>query len=495
MSYIKKSLDSVVAKLSDDNYDQSIAFYRLWFGIAHKFHRFTSDRISDVIWSNRGTNHSIDPDEGKLIHPTAHLIVRFTSDMESDHSFAPQTAGLQTRLCAMTLQGFFSDNMEAAWDNESRRSATALRLYIGANFIAHWANLGCIEEDVICNQILQSLLSHPKLHDHQADTLFILFKLAGATFEAYADPLVVDRCFELLKDHYNHGSVEQGLVKACAARIMKDSHRVNANFQEIIALRERGWEGLPPPPIFMTGKSKPAGASQKDPAATPVATSLGLPNQDLKPQTPQTPPLESVTAPESDAIPASPVTQSPSISISTLSDFTVADISGDESPIDPAISDTSDDEGPIDPTAATPHETFYLDDGNVEVLCGNTLFRVHVSTLSFHSPTLRRMFVQTNLAAAESPNGCPRILSPDAPRDFAMLLKTIYFPGFVAVPTRCRAAPLITYSFPDSPNGIKYRISPHSRPCSESPQSMRCPLSDLRYSRSFVMHIQRHLRG
>ena len=56
-------------------------------------------------------------------------------------------------------------------------------------------------------------------------------------------------------------------------------------------------------------------------------------------------------------------TQSPSISIASLSDFTIAD--------------TSDDESPTDPTAVTPHDTFYLEDGNVEVLCGNTLFRVH----------------------------------------------------------------------------------------------------------------------
>ena len=44
------------------------------------------------------------------------------------------------------------------------------------------------------------------------------------------------------------------------------------------------------------------------------------------------------------------------------------------------------------------------------------------------------MLAQTSLAAAESPNGCPRILSSDAPNDFAALLKTIYLPGFVAMP-------------------------------------------------------------
>jgi hypothetical protein len=184
--------------------------------------------------------------------------------------------------------------------------------------------------------------------------------------------------------------------------------------------------------VFTTGKPKPTGANQEDTAATPVATSLGLPSGDSEPQPiPQPIPLEPVTIPEPDAVAlASPATHSPSLSIATLSDFTVADTSDDESPIDTAIADVSDDEPPIDdPTARAQHEIFYLQDGNVEVLCGNRLFRVHTSILSFHSPALRRMFAQTNLDTAESPNGCPRILSSDTPADFATLLKMIYLPG------------------------------------------------------------------
>jgi hypothetical protein len=182
--------------------------------------------------------------------------------------------------------------------------------------------------------------------------------------------------------------------------------------------------------VFTTNKPKPTGASQKDPAATPVATSLGLPNTDLESRIPRSP-LEPVAAPESDVtITASPITHSPSISIATLSDFTIADASDDEPPIDTTIADTSEDEFPTDdPMAAVPHETFNFEEGNVEVLCGNTLFRVHTGILFLHSPALRRMFSRTSLDAAESPNGCPRILSSDTATDFATLLKTIYLPG------------------------------------------------------------------
>ena len=231
---------------------------------------------------------------------------------------------------------------------------------------------------------------------------------------------------------------------------MEGGHCSKTSFQEVIGLRERDWEGLPPPPVFTAGGPGPTGANQNEPSVTPVVKPLGLPNRDLEPQIiqpvplepqahriPRIPPLEQVTVPEMDTVPASPATaatQSPSISIASLSDFTIADVSDNEPPVDSTAPDVSDDELPIDPTATTPHKTFYLEDGNVEVLCGNTLFRVTVSTLSFHSPALRQMFAPTNLVTAESPNGCPRIISPDTAKDFATLLKVVYLPGFVALP-------------------------------------------------------------
>ena len=228
--------------------------------------------------------------------------------------------------------------------------------------------------------------------------------------------------------------MKRELVQVRTPRPVEGGHRAEKNSQEVVVLRERGWEGLPPPPVFTTGKPEPIGADRNDPAATPIATSLGLPNKDLEPQIPQPPPPESVTVPESGpipAFPATPVIQSPSISIATLSDLTIADASDDESSIISTTTDTFDDEPLIDPAAITPHRTFYLEDGNAEVLCGNTLFRVHPTILSFHSPALRQMFAQKTFTTVELPNGCPRILSSDTPRDFATLLKIIYLPVYV----------------------------------------------------------------
>ena len=197
MDDIDNALGPVVRQLSEENYIHSLAFYRLWSDIGQTHHQTPSDRIFNAIWNNRWTpSPTIDPKEGKLIHSTAHLIVRFASDVESDYVLAPYSSGLQSRLCARTLREFFNANLRACCGD-----GIGGNICVEANLVAHWANLGYVEEAVIRNHILQSLISHPKLYDHQADALIILFKLAGATFGAYADLSVVDRCFELLRDH------------------------------------------------------------------------------------------------------------------------------------------------------------------------------------------------------------------------------------------------------------------------------------------------------
>ena len=110
--------------------------------------------------------------------------------------------------------------------------------------------------------------------------------------------------------------------------------------------------------------------------------------------------------------PKSSAPPSPSTSITTLSDFFIAD--------------SLDDEPVLGPETIIPHDTFYLEGGNVEAVCGKSLFHVHASTLSFHSQVLRQMFSPANLAVAESPNGCPHIVSSSTPTDLVTLLKIIY---------------------------------------------------------------------
>jgi hypothetical protein len=234
MDRIQRALDSVVSKLSDENYEQSFALYRFWFDIGQTYHQIPSDLVSNAILSNRTTG-SINAGRGELIHTTAHLTLRFANDVESDRILALHNAGLQSRLCARILQDFFSNNLEIVWDagighNTCYWACTPEYFYANTNFVAHWANLGYVEETTIRDHILQSLITYPKLYDHQADALIILFKLAGATFEAYADPSTVDRAFELLKAHYTGKSVKRTLVQVRGSPVVKGSRRAQANF-------------------------------------------------------------------------------------------------------------------------------------------------------------------------------------------------------------------------------------------------------------------------
>jgi len=196
METIGEALGFVVGELSDENYERSLTFYRYWFETGGNYLQIPSDQVFDAIWDNRGAQSSINRDRGKIFHTSAHLILRFASDAESDHILAPHSSGLQNHLCASLLREFTHNNLIIARYSRDRDPNS---FYADVNLIAHWANLGFVEEAAIRNHILQSLISHPQLYIHQVFALIILFKLAGATFEAYVDPSVVDRCFEILK--------------------------------------------------------------------------------------------------------------------------------------------------------------------------------------------------------------------------------------------------------------------------------------------------------
>jgi len=198
MTNIQEALDSAVKKISDQHYEQSFAYFRLWLGIGQSHLQISSDLALGSICRNRNSAPS-NPD-CDFIYPTAHLIVRFANDVESDPTLAPHSAGLRSRLCARILREFFDDYLYNLHTNTNWLSGF---FYMDVNLIAHCVNLGYMEETTIRDHILQSLICCDKLYDHQAIALVILFKIAGATFSAYVDPAVVDRCFELLKNHGN----------------------------------------------------------------------------------------------------------------------------------------------------------------------------------------------------------------------------------------------------------------------------------------------------
>ena len=295
-----------------------------------------------------------------------------------------------------------------------------------------------MDEDTIRDRILQSPISHPRLYEHQANALLTLFKVAGATFEAHADPTVVDRCFEFLENScYSLNPVNLKPLEVRTNHAMKSVIGLRRLPLEAVALRESNWEDLPSPPIFTTAKPEAAGANRKE----LVTTSPGLPSSHLEPQVSQPPPPKLVASPDSDTMLVSrvtPVARSPSIDLDNPFGLTFADTSHDEHSVDPAIENALDGKPPIEPMAIVPYETFYLAGRNVEIVCENKLFRVHIGTLFSSSPVLRQMLAQTKLDKAESSNGCPRIPFPGTAMDLTTLLKMIYFPGFLFHPHAAR---------------------------------------------------------
>ena len=111
---------------------------------------------------------------------------------------------------------------------------------------------------------------------------------------------------------------------------------------------------------------------------------------------------------------------SPTMSVSTVSDLTPTELG----------EDIEESNGEWTPTR---HEDFYFEDGNVEIMCGYTIFRIHSSIVSFSSPKLRGLLSKPILLYAPKSEGCPRIVFQDSAEDFAVLLKMIYTPGQVSL--------------------------------------------------------------
>ena len=57
--------------------------------------------------------------------------------------------------------------------------------FTGVNLIAHWINLGYVNEALTRDYIPPSLISHPGVYVHGVEALILLFKPAGSTIEAY----------------------------------------------------------------------------------------------------------------------------------------------------------------------------------------------------------------------------------------------------------------------------------------------------------------------
>jgi len=220
---IQAILGKTIAELSDQNYKRSFTFLRLWFEITHTYSTIPPDAILRALQTHYRRNGF----PSNLIDPTLPLILRFAGDAESDHILAPHSTGLRSRLCAEALQSFFRADIGVVYNQENRNHFP----FADANLIAHCINLGYVEESVIRDHILQALISHSTLHGHHLYALVVLFKTAGATLAAYADPTVVDRCFEIFKAPRNGQWTKEELVQVNTFSVKGATLRLRRNFR------------------------------------------------------------------------------------------------------------------------------------------------------------------------------------------------------------------------------------------------------------------------
>ena len=121
---------------------------------------------------------------------------------------------------------------------------------------------------------------------------------------------------------------------------------------------------------------------------------------------------------------------SPTLSISTVSDLTPTEL-GEE--IEYSEEQTT-----------TRHDKFYFEDGNVEIVCGHTLFRVHPTVISVSSPKFQDILSPPALLRAPTPEGRPRIIISESAEDSGILSWMIYTPGWVSFPFAVNSADRLT---------------------------------------------------
>jgi hypothetical protein len=83
------------------------------------------------------------------------------------------------------------------------------------------------------------------------------------------------------------------------------------------------------------------------------------------------------------------------------------------------------------------HPKLYIQDGNVVLLCENTLFRVYGGVLAMNSQVFKDMFSLEGIQPtdAETYDGCPCIRLPDQAKDIERLLNVLLIAGFVTAAT------------------------------------------------------------
>ena len=197
MGGVPDFLRKLVSGLSEKNYEQTLFDYRFWMKLGAEHGLISQGQLYNDIRA-RINPDLVYPSSKQLIHPTGRLLLRFVTDVGLDPALSTYASDAHDRLCRSSFEGFVTDNLDFMSGSRVTDSDFC-RFYTNANFLAHCINLGHLSREDVRDRILQSLTFRPTIQPHQFNSLIILLKISGSTFAAYAAPLVLDRCYDVLK--------------------------------------------------------------------------------------------------------------------------------------------------------------------------------------------------------------------------------------------------------------------------------------------------------
>ena len=303
-----------------------------------------------------------------------------------------------------------------------------------ASFVGHLIECGLLGHDLVRRHLIKPLIAHHDYHDSRAEAIYNLFVVARNTLlQGFLEPGDIQACFETL-DTY---CARKGGYNAAKLNVRYDS-RPNALHYDLTRSQElREIHGAwlqrreeERRDVTETGEEGGAVAEVTAEIETPVAfvpqdlptteVDVSIPSSTLQSIVPPSILHDMESFPETFVEVATGTLSSPTFSLSSISDLAPTELDED-------IGDGGDEQ------VVTRHDTFYFEDGNIEIVCGHTIFRVHSTVISFSSPKLRDMLSPSTLLNAPMPDGRPRIVIKDSSEDFAVLVKMIYTSGWVSL--------------------------------------------------------------
>jgi hypothetical protein len=290
-----------------------------------------------------------------------------------------------------------------------------------ASFVGHLIECSLLNHGLVRRHLIKPLIAHHGYNIHRARAIYQLFVISGKTLlQGLLEPGDVQVCFETLVTSASRAGIRgydaARLDVRCDPRLGALHYDLTCG-QELREIHAAWLQRREEERRDVAETEQENGTPDEVPVevGTPVAfVPQDLPSAAINIEPPFI--LHDVESfPETFEVPTG-TPSSPTLSISTISDFT---------PTEPAEErgESSDEQ------MFARHETFYLEDGNVEIVCGRTVFRIHSPVVSFSSKKLRDMLSPSTLLNAPMPEGCPRIVVQDSSDDFTVLLKMIYTPG------------------------------------------------------------------